>query len=168
MTYRVGACASPSAGKAMAEYYLAGTLKTEPTRAAAYYTGTEARDERAAEFWRGAIREGHLAAGATVAELRPDLSPGLAARLGIANPDRPLTQAGIANLLNATRLNGEAIAGRKKHTMTRSIAEMFGLDPKQPPSPEAIGNVLAGTRADGRAADGSRQGIAGRRRRGRP
>ena len=56
MTYRVGACATPSSGKAMAEYYLAGTLKTEPTRAAAYYTGAEAREERAAEFWRDAIR----------------------------------------------------------------------------------------------------------------
>jgi hypothetical protein len=149
MTYRVGACATPSAGKAMAEYYLAGTLKTEPTRAAEYYSGAEAREDRAAEFWWGAVREGHLAAGGTVAELRPDISPALAARLGIANPDRPLTQAGIANLLNATRLDGEAIAGRKKHTATRSVAEMFGLDPKQPPSAEAIGNVLAGRRADG-------------------
>ena len=149
MTYRVGACATPSAGKAMAEYYLAGTLKTEPTRAAEYYTGAEAREERAAEFWRGAVREGHLAAGGTVAELRPDLSPALAARLGIADPGRPLTQAGIANLLNATRLDGSAIAGRKKHTATRSVAEVFGLDPKQPASAEAIGNVLAGKRADG-------------------
>ena len=148
MTYRVGACASLSAGKAMAEYYLAGTLKTEPTRAAEYYAGTEAREERAAEFWRGAIREGHLAAGGTVAELRPDLSPALAARLGIANPERPLTQAGIANLLNATRLDGGAIVGRKKHTATRSVAEVFDLDPKQPASPEAIRNVLAGRRAD--------------------
>ena len=95
------------------------------------------------------IREGHLAAGGTVAELRPDLSPGLAARLGIANPDRPLTQTGIANLLNALRLDGTAIDGRKKHTATRSVAEVFGLDPKQPPSPEAITSVLAGKRADG-------------------
>ena len=142
MTYRVGACASPSSGKAMAEYYLAGTLKTEPARAAEYYTGAEAREDRAAEFWRGA-------AGGTVAELRPDLSPALAARLGIADPGRPLTQAGIANLLNATRLDGEAITGRKKHTATRSVAELFGLDPKQPASAEAIGNVLAGKRADG-------------------
>ena len=159
MTYRVGACATPSAGKAMAEYYLAGTLKTEPARAAEYYTGAEAKEERAAEFWRGAIREGHLAAGGTVAELRPDLSPALAARLGIANPGRPLTQAGIANLLNATRLDGSAIAGRKKHTATRSVAELFGLDPKQPPSAEAIGNVLAGKRADG----GMPQTAAGKR-----
>src|SRR5271154_6426722 len=143
MTYRVGACASPSAGKAMAGYYLAGTLKTEPTRAAEYYTGIEAREERAAEFWRGAIREGHLAAGGTVAELRPDLAPALAARLGIADPGRPLTQAGIANLLNARRVDGDAIAGRKKHSATRSVAELFSLDPKQPASAEAIGNVLA-------------------------
>ena len=149
MTYRVGACASPSAGKATAEYYLAGTLKTEPARAAAYYTGAAAREDHAAEFWRGAVREGHLAAGGTVAELRPDLSPALAARLGIADPSRPLTQAGIANLLNATRLDGEAITGRKKHTATSSVAELFDLDPKQPASARAIRNVLAGKRADG-------------------
>jgi hypothetical protein len=121
MTYRVGACASPSAGKAMAEYYLAGTLKTELARAAEYYAGAQAREERAAEFWRGAVREGHLAAAGTVAELRPDLSPALAARLGIFDSGRPLTQAGIANLLNATRLDGEAIAGRG--AATNSTAE---------------------------------------------
>ena len=50
MTYRVGACATPSAGKAMAEYYLAGTLKTEQTRAAEYYTGAPPREERAADI----------------------------------------------------------------------------------------------------------------------
>ncbi len=149
MTYRVGACATPSAGRAMAEYYLAGTLKTEPVRAAEYYIGAAAKVDRTAAFWHGAVREGHLAASGTVAELRPDLSPALAARLGIADPDRPLTQAGIANLLNATRLDGSAIAGRKKHTATRSVAEVFGLDPKQPASADAIRNVLAGRRADG-------------------
>jgi len=72
MTYRVGACATPSAGKAMAEYYLAGTLKTQQTGAAAYYTGAATKEDRAGDFWRGAI-EGHLAEGGTVAELRPDL-----------------------------------------------------------------------------------------------
>jgi TrwC relaxase len=148
MTYRVGACASPAAGKAMAEYYLAGTLKPEH-KAATYYMGAEAREERATDFWRGAVMEGHLAAGGTVAELRSDISPALAARLGIADPGQPLTQAGIANLLNATRIDGGAIAGRKKHTATRSIAEVFGLDPKQPASAEAITNVLVGKRADG-------------------
>jgi hypothetical protein len=133
----------------MAEYYLAGTLKPEPARAAEYYTGPAAREERAADFWKGAVLEGYLATGGTVAELRPDLSSALAARLGIANPERPLTQAGIANLLNAARLDGGAIPGRKKHSATRSVAEVFALDPKQPPSAEAIRNVLAGRRADG-------------------
>ena len=85
---RDGDCATPSSGKAMAEYYLAGTLKTEPTRAAEYYTGAEAKEDHAVEFWRGA-------AGGTVAELRPDLVPALAARLGMADPDRPLSQAGL-------------------------------------------------------------------------
>ena len=133
----------------MAEYYLAGTLKPEPTKAAEYYTGAAAREERANDFWRGAVLEGHLAAGGTVAELRPDISPALAARLGIADPGRPLTQAGIANLLNATRVDGSAITGRKKHSATRSVAEMFALDPKQPASAETIRNVFAGKCADG-------------------
>ena len=158
MTYRVGACATPSAGKAMAEYYLAGTLKTEQTRAAEYYTGAPAKEERAAEFWRDAVKEGHQVAGVTVAELRTDLSPAFAARLGIANPDHPLTQAGIANLLNTTRVDGRAIAGRKQHSATRSVAEIFALDPKQPASAAAIPNVLAGRRADG----GMPQTVAGK------
>ncbi|MGH7072083.1 MAG: MobF family relaxase, partial [Acetobacteraceae bacterium] len=52
-------------------------------------------------------------------------------------------------MLNATRLDGEAIDGRKKHSATSSVAEIFGLDQKQPASAEAIRNVLAGRRADG-------------------
>ena len=91
----------------------------------------------------------HIAEAGTVAELRRDISPALATRLGITDPKRPLTQDGIANLLNARQLDGEAIAGRKKHSPTRSVAEVFGLDPKEPPSAEAIRNVLAGKRADG-------------------
>jgi hypothetical protein len=47
------------------------------------------------------------AQGGTVAELRPDLSPALAERLGIADPDRPLTESGIAHLLK------RAAAGRR-------------------------------------------------------
>ena len=38
---------------------------------------------------------------------------------------------------------------RKKHSATRSVAEVFGLDPRDPPTAEAIRNVLAGKRADG-------------------
>ena len=60
--------------------------------------------------------------GRTVAELRPDLSPAFAARLGI-NPKKPLTTDVIANLLNATQADGSVIAGRKKHSATRSVTE---------------------------------------------
>jgi len=148
MTYRVGACATPSAGNAMAEYYLSATLTTDPAAAAAayYYAVTEA-EQHSATASHGATR--HVAEGGTVGLLRRDISRELAARLGIAEPGQPLTQDQIANLLNATRLDGSAIAGRKKHSATSSVAEVFGLDPKQQPSAEAIRNVLAGKRADG-------------------
>ena len=148
LTFKVGACATPAAGKAMAEYYLSATLQTDPGAVAAayYHTGAEPIQEGATSSHR-AMR--HIAEGGTVAELRRDIAPELATRLGITAPERPLTQDGIANLLNARRLDGNAIAGRKKHSPTRSIAEVFALDPKHPPTAEAIGNVLAGKRADG-------------------
>jgi hypothetical protein len=148
LTFKVGACATPASGKAMAEYYLSATLTTDPAAVAAayYYAGVEAEQHSTASA-HGAAR--HVAEGGTVALLRRDISPELAARLGIAAPGRPLTQDQIANLLNAQRLDGDAIAGRKKHSATRSVAEVFGLDPRDPPTAEAIRNVLAAKRADG-------------------
>ena len=148
LTFKVGACATPASGTAMAEYYLSATLKADPAVAAAayYYAGAETEQHSTAAS-HGATR--HIAEGGTVALLRRDISPELAARLGIAAPDRPLTQDQIANLLNAQRLDGNAIEARKKHSATRSVAEVFGLDPRDPPTAEAIRNVLAGKRADG-------------------
>jgi hypothetical protein len=132
----------------MAEYYLSATLKADPAVAAAayYYAGAEAEQHSAAAS-NGATR--HITDDGTVALLRRDISRQLAARLGIAEPNRPLTQDQIANLLNARRLDGNAIVGRKKHSATRSVAEVVGLDPRDPPTAEAIRNVLAGQRADG-------------------
>ena len=52
-------------------------------------------------------------------------------------------------VLRVAPLDGTPIEGRKKHSATRSVAEVFGLDPKRPPTAEAIHNVLAGRRADG-------------------
>ena len=73
----------------MAEYYLAGTLKTEPPRGPPSITPAPRRGKIAPRTSGAApIIEGHLAVGGTVAELRPDLSPALAARLGIADPGR--------------------------------------------------------------------------------
>jgi hypothetical protein len=148
LTFKVGACATPAAGTAMAEYYLSATLKADPAVAAAayYYAGAET-EQHSTTASHGATR--HIAEGGTVALLRRDISPELTARLGIAAPGRPLTQGQIANLLNARRLDGTAIEARKKHSATRSVAEVFGLDPRDPPTAEAIRNVLAAKRADG-------------------
>jgi hypothetical protein len=129
----------------MAEYLLADTLKPETTQAAAYYTA----EEKARAFWDNLTERGRQAMGGTVAELRPDMSPAMAERLGIVDIKKPLTEEGIANLLNTTRMDGSAIVGRKKHSATYSVAEVFGLDPKEAPSAAAIRNVLAGHRADG-------------------
>jgi TrwC relaxase/AAA domain len=149
LTYRVGAAASPAAGSAMAEYLLAGTLQPETAKAAAYYTVGEVRQEQGRAYWNRLVEGGRQAANRTIAELGQDLSPAMAHRLGILDPRTPLTEQQIAHLLNATRLDGTPIDGRKKHSATRSVAEVFALDPKQPPSAEAIHNVLAGRRADG-------------------
>ena len=104
-----------------------------------------------------------VVASGTVAALRPDLSPGFAGRLGIADPSRPLTTAEVANLMNNQRADGGDIEGRKKHTAHRSVTEVFGLDPKTLPSAEVIENVLAGKRADGappRAGTGNGEPLA--------
>jgi hypothetical protein len=174
MTYRVGASASPAGGAAMAEYLLAGTLRPEQEHAASYYSGEVAplaeglaegldgraggsealeelaRVELAIEPGDRATRAQRFAAdGITSAVLRPDISPALVDRLGIADPGQPLTRAGIAHLLNGRRLDGGEIDGKEVHKPAQSVAEVFGLDPKQPASAAAIRNVLAGKRADG-------------------
>ena len=75
LTFKVGACATPASGTAMAEYYLSATLKADPAVAAAayYYAGAEAEQHSAAAS-HGAAR--HVADGGTVALLRRDISPG--------------------------------------------------------------------------------------------
>src|SRR5215831_19535086 len=103
LTYRVGAAASPAAGNAMAEYLLAGTLQPETAKAAAYYTAGEVRQEQGRAYWNRLVEVGRQAANRTIAELRPDLSPAMAHRLGILDPRTLLTQQQIAHLLNATR-----------------------------------------------------------------
>ena len=72
LTFKVGACATPASGKAMAEYYLSATLTTDPAAAAAacYYAGVEAEQHSTASA-HGATR--HIAEGGTVALLRRDI-----------------------------------------------------------------------------------------------
>ena len=86
----------------------------------------------------------------TNAVLRPDLSPALGGRLGI-DPSLPLTKTGVANLLNARRLDGSDIDGKRIKKPMRDLVDIFGLDPKAPPTGQALENVLAGLRTDGTA-----------------
>jgi hypothetical protein len=89
-TYRVGAAASLAAGNAMAEYLLAGTLQPETAKAAAYYTAGEARQEQGRTYWNHLVEGGRQSGNRTIAELRPDLSPAMAHRLGMLDPRTPL------------------------------------------------------------------------------
>lgn len=86
-------------------------------------------------------------------ELRPDLSPALAERLGI-NQSRPLTEGAISHLFNARKVDGSEIEGRRINKPMRSLVETFGLDPVQRPEGEALANVLAGRRVDGSEIEG--------------
>jgi hypothetical protein len=146
VTWRVGV-ASASGSMAYATYLQGETLKQEHEAAARYYAGeVSPQPVSQAEF-----ADALTAATGTMAELRPDLSPVFAKRLGIADPSHPLSTGEIASLMNNRRADGGDIEGRKKHSAHRAVAEVFGLDPKTVPSVEAIENVLAGKRADGKA-----------------
>ncbi|HEX2817071.1 MAG TPA: hypothetical protein VHN39_11785, partial [Phenylobacterium sp.] len=146
VTWRVGV-ASASGSAAYATYLQGETLKHEHEAAARYYAGEiSPRPAPGAEF-----SDALTAPVGTVAELRPDLSPAFAGRLGIADPSRPLITGEIASLMNNQRADGGNIEGRKKHSAHRAVAEVFGLDPRTLPSIEMIENVLAGRRADGDA-----------------
>jgi hypothetical protein len=146
VTWRVGV-ASASGSVAYATYLQGETLKPEHEAAARYYAG-EVSPLPASP---GAFPDALTAAAGTVAELRPDLSPAFARRLGIADPSRPLTTGEIASLMNNQRADGGDIEGRKKHSAHRAVAAVFGLDPKTLLSVAMIENVLAGKRADGEA-----------------
>jgi hypothetical protein len=96
------------------------------------------------------MQDAVAAVGGTVARVRADLDPGLAARLGI-DTTRPITQDEIANLLTGLRTDGQPIDGKQMQKPTRSVADVFGLDEKALPSATAVDHVLAGRRADGEA-----------------
>ncbi len=90
-------------------------------------------------------------------ELRADLSPALAEKLGI---DRaaPLTEEALSHLFNARRADGAAIEGKRINKPMRSLAETFGLDPDVKPEGKELANVLAGRRVDGSEVDGPVEG----------
>lgn len=127
---------SPSGSRAYALYLLEKTLTTERSLAADYYLGIPPPGQERAQ--------GHQ----TTPELRRDLSPEFARRLGI-DTSRPLTASEMAHLLNNERADGGTIEGRRHRSAHQAVAEVFGLDPKQLPTVVEIENILAGRRADG-------------------
>ena len=82
---------------------------------------------------RAEMQDAVAAEGGTVARIRPDLDPRLAARLGI-DTTRPITQGEIANLLTGLRTDGQPIDGKQMQKPIRSVADVFGLDEKALPS----------------------------------
>ena len=56
MTYRVGVARGAAVAKAISEYYLSDTLRSENMRAAEYYSG---RQEQSVSFWDNKILTGH-------------------------------------------------------------------------------------------------------------
>jgi TrwC relaxase/AAA domain len=91
--------------------------------------------------------------GGTVAELRRDLPPRLAERLGLTDIRQPLTKAAVAHMISARRCDGAEIEGRTRRSPSLSVAEVFGLPAfgpsVMPPRGRAVANILAGRRADG-------------------
>lgn len=147
VTWRVGVASA--AGSVAYASYLQGETLTHAHEAAARYYAGEVTPGAAA--LRGTFAEALTTAVGTMAELRPDLTPTFARRLGITDLARPLTTGEVAHLMSNQQIDGRDIEGRKKHAAHRAVADIFGLDPKTVPSVAAIENVLAGRRVDGTA-----------------
>jgi hypothetical protein len=103
---------------------------------------------------RAEMQDAVAAEGGTVARIRADLDPRLAARLGI-DTTRPITQGEIANLLTGLRTDGQPIDGKQVQKPIRSVTGVFGLDEKALPSATAVDQVLARRRADGETPESS-------------
>ena len=79
------------------------------------------------------------------------------------NPNRAPTREEIAHLLNGSRTDGAAIAGKQVQSATRSLAEILSLDAARVPTVDELDHVLAGRRADGSTLEEERLGAAARR-----
>lgn len=111
MTYRVGAAAGLTVSKAISEYYLSDTLRTETPRPAEYYMG---REQQIADFWHKQVIDDRLEMDSRHrAELSPGISVEMASRLGLTG--QPLTPERVANLLSLKQADGAVIDGRQIH-----------------------------------------------------
>ena len=126
LTYRTGVAGTPSAAMAMASHLLEQTLPPTQAKLAAYYQRcpTPASDDP-------------VAYTNTIAEVRPDLDPRLAALLGLS-PDRIPSQEEIANLLSGNRADAKPIPGKQIQSETKSLGEELGLRPDRLPRPAEL------------------------------
>lgn len=100
---------------------------------------------------RAELRDSMVSESQTAAMPRPDMSPAMAALLGI-DRQRPLLEAEFGNLINGFRTDGAPIEGRVEAKAILSVAEVFGItDNKAPPTGEAFDNIMSGRRIDGSA-----------------
>jgi hypothetical protein len=120
----------------MAAHLLEQTLPLAQAKLAAYYQ-------------RGPVpaSDDPVAYANTIAEVRPDLDPRLAALLGLS-PDQIPSQEEIANLLAGNRADGNPIPGKQVQRETKSLADELGLRTDRLPLPAEVKRVLAGCRAD--------------------
>jgi len=113
MTYRVGAASGATVSKAISEYYFSDVVREETMRPAEYYAGgARGRDS----FWDSEVLDRRLEMGHHRAELRADIDPRLASRLGLNGQALSVIQ--VANLLSLKRADGQAIEGRQIHRPT--------------------------------------------------
>lgn len=136
LTYRTGAAGTRSSAMAMAAHLLEQTLPAAQAKLAAYYQ----RESMSSSDDPAAFAN-------TIAEVRPDLDPRLAALLGLS-PDRIPSQEEIANLLAGHRTDGNPIPGRQVQRENKSLADELGLRTDRLPLAGEAESVLAGYRAD--------------------
>jgi hypothetical protein len=136
LTYRTGAAGTPSAAMAMAAHLLEQTLPLEQAKLAAYYQRVPTP-----------VSDDPVAYANTIAEVRPDLDPRLAALLGLS-PDRIPSREEIANLLAGNCADGNPIPGKQVQRETTSLADELGLRTDRVPLPAELRQILEGRRAD--------------------
>ncbi len=111
--------------------------------------------------FEGAIAEN----GGTIAKVRHDINPELAARLGI-DPNRQISVGEIGNLLNGLRTDGSTIEGKEIHRPMRSVVDIFGLDGRSIPTPAQVDRVLgSGPHTDSKGEEFPEKIVEGARRR---
>jgi hypothetical protein len=128
----------------MAAHLLEQTLPYAQAKLAAYYQRVPT-----------AILEQAGGYTTSIAEVRQDVDPRLAALLGLS-VDRIPSKAEIAQLLAGNRADGRPVPGKQVQRETQSLADELGLRTDRIPLPQELKKILGGSRADGKLLPESR------------